>query len=755
MKNALIVVLFLMSCLFPNPVFAEDAEQREEVQIDVVEPIAPIKEVEELKDSIQVDDSAQEEITVEEVEVTEIEDSGKFDDIFESDDVFADVESEEDGVDIILLMDSSGSMLRTDPDRLRDQGAKLLLRFLGNNDQISIIQFDKETKTIHELRPIDSEKLLELDKAIESVSVKGGFTNISEAIAKAIDILDIFARKNSKKCVVLLSDGKMDPHPDHGSASELTEKALNTDIPRYISSDVKLYTVALSESADRDLLSELAKKTNGLHWYAPDVDTIHKKFSDLFMSLKQPQVVAMENGGFEIDGSVQEATFYINRNDQYAEVHIVDPLGTELSYGNTPDGYKWYHGKFFDVVTIKNPIPGSWVVTEANASSGFATLITDVELKVSWPITNAVLGDRVKVQARLLQEGSVLENEDLAKLLFYTYKIINVETGQVIAKGKLNDQAVNGDDTASDSTYSTVLSLDHTGDFKAFIGVTSPTFSRQRQIPFSVFDGLITLELKEEHGAKWFEARLTKNAAEIEKPQVAIMAKKEHGMILKFPLQAFGEDNDQFRLDAGALPPGSYELYAQVKGKKGEEEHEGTSKIIKFEVAGEKTQEHHEVEVVEVGAEEEVEEEHAETSMVLGAGLTAGSLVWAVLLGFLAIRKIDSSDTQVEIREPYVVGDDLLNKLKAIGQKAMHSQRDASDSDRAIFPTLAALFDNKEHIEHAYKRGLKRTGLIESNSSENEAVSEDGEQDEEGSAAAEAEENPAEETEKKDEGGEE
>ena len=47
-------------------------------------------------------------------------------------------------VDAIILLDSSGSMLRTDPKRLRDQAAKLFIRFLGDTDRVSLFQLTKK-----------------------------------------------------------------------------------------------------------------------------------------------------------------------------------------------------------------------------------------------------------------------------------------------------------------------------------------------------------------------------------------------------------------------------------------------------------------------------------------------------------------------------------------------------------------------------------------------------------------------------------
>ena len=51
-------------------------------------------------------------------------------------------------IDAVVIIDASRSMLRTDPQRLRNQGAKLFMRFLSEGDRLGIIQFDREAQAV-------------------------------------------------------------------------------------------------------------------------------------------------------------------------------------------------------------------------------------------------------------------------------------------------------------------------------------------------------------------------------------------------------------------------------------------------------------------------------------------------------------------------------------------------------------------------------------------------------------------------------
>lgn len=87
-------------------------------------------------------------------------------------------------------------------------------------------------------------------------------------------------------------------------------------IPSLKKKGIRVYTLALSELADRPFLAQIAKETNGLSWYADSVNEVHRVFSDLFLSLKKPQVLELTDKGFEIDSSSTEATFFVSRKNE-------------------------------------------------------------------------------------------------------------------------------------------------------------------------------------------------------------------------------------------------------------------------------------------------------------------------------------------------------------------------------------------------------------------------------------------------------
>lgn len=600
------------------------------------------------------------------------------------------------GVDIVILLDSSGSMRRTDPKRIRDQAAKLLIRFLTEDDRVAVFQFDREAKIVSPFVKLSPDNIPVIDSAIEKVPTEGGFTDLEAAIQGSYQLLTTEGRQDASRCVLLLSDGQMDPHPSRGTAETLTSQVISVDLPLYREKKIKLYTVAMSEEADRELLAKLASATDGLHWFAPDVDTIHLKFSSLMLALKAPQVVSLDKGGFEIDGSVSEATFYITRQEKTQNVILLDPTRKEITNTHLPPDVKWFKGELFDVITVRRPFPGNWAVGGVEPKEGFASLLTDLKLQVKLPKTNFNIGDNVLVVARLIDKDQVLNEPALREIVYFTYKIINSENGQIFSNGSLLDTGQNGDEIAGDSLYSTMLKLNQEGDFKALIGVTSPTFTRQQLIPFSVSSGMIHLKLiavdtfaTEPEG---FEVSLGKETRDLQNLKVQLVAKKgKDGQPFLLKITPAVDEKGKYRALTSQLRGGTFQVYATMKGSDAEGKHlQGTSETLDYEAAA------GEPELQESLNEEDTLKQSPQTKRDLLVGLLCIVLAfgWGGALGYIVYRRFNIGETTATVQPEYVVPGQMEVQLAAIRQKTAQTTRRAPNAeDLVIFQLVKETYD--------------------------------------------------------------
>ncbi len=406
--------------------------------------------------------------------------------------------AESDKIDAVLLLDTSGSMLATDPKSLRYEGAKLFINLLRPGDRVAIIAFDKDARVVSPfISHDDAAATKNLDEMVSKLTASGIYTDLLSGIEVAGDFIKANKRPDATAIILLLSDGKMDPDPAIGTASFRSEQLLNAVLPDLKSNSVKVNTIYFSEQADQQLLSEIALASEGASAFATSVDVIHKSFADLFLAVKKPQVVPLTGRGFSIDDDVQEATFYLNRAEGQ-ELVLSAPGGNEIRSNTTDSAVKWFVGQRFDVVTIESPEAGSWRVAGLASADGFATVLTNLKLVSDWP-NNVTAAEPTLLQVRLNEGDKPVELKEVSSNTRYGVQIVPTDkVAEPILEEPLYDDGTHGDKIAGDGIFSHRIALENPGDYRMWLVAKGPTFDRRQQLPFKVKPPLIQIVVTRE-----------------------------------------------------------------------------------------------------------------------------------------------------------------------------------------------------------------------------------------------------------------
>lgn len=501
--------------------------------------------------------------------------------------------AETENIDAVLLLDASASMRMTDPQRLRDQGAKLFTEFLKSEDRLAIVEFADQAKIIRPLSNFNSENRSEVTAQIEKVGNSGLYTDLLAGINVAWSVLKAQTRPDARPVIVLFSDGMMEPDPEKGIAAEFTDKLLFSVIPELKARGVRIHTLAFSSLADKELLSQIAASSEGMSWFTPEADRIHEAFANLFLAVKKPQIVPLTGRGFRIDQNVTEATFYINREDQ-EDLFLVTPSAVRLSAAGDLPGVKWFQGKQFDVVTVTNPEVGDWQVSGLASRDSFATVLTNLKLVTSWP-NSVKSGEKVLLQARLYEADKPVLLPEMSEVARYAFQITPTDkVSPPIIRAALNDDGRDGDRVARDGIFSALVELEEPGEYRLNVIARLPTFERSQQIPFGVKPRLVSVNIissekevepdsDQSTSADYFEVLLSADAVRLISPDVGLYAVDKNRRRLKIPLQESGSKN-RLLASVSVLPEeGVYSVHASfaASDRRGRRV-EATSNIIQY-----------------------------------------------------------------------------------------------------------------------------------------------------------------------------
>lgn len=249
-------------------------------------------------------------------------------------------------IDAVLLLDTSASMLTTDPAEKRMDAIRLFLSLLGEEDRIAAIGFDAAPRSLSDFRPLSPAHKAEIARLIhEQGQANGAYTNLRDPVQKALELLEN-RRPDAVPLAIMLTDGNMDlgdPELDR----QYTQELRDTIVPEFAAAGIKLYCLAFSGKSDFAFLESLARPTGGAAWNSEYAEDLKHLFASLFLAVKQPETLSVRGGHFRVDAQVQELTGASE--------------GGKLSL-QSPSGKLYTAEEGEDVIKVKNPEAGEWGV---------------------------------------------------------------------------------------------------------------------------------------------------------------------------------------------------------------------------------------------------------------------------------------------------------------------------------------------------------------------------------------------------------
>lgn len=440
-------------------------------------------------------------------------------------------------IDVVLLIDASGSMAwkDRDPEGIRKQGAKLFVDLCENNDRIGIMDFSTEANIVFPLYEIftPQDKII-LKEKIDKIEAKGEFTDIVLALQTALKEMSR-ARSDSIKAVIFLTDGEIDPDPgrdifsphnqdylqeikgasgDRKTISEIKEKykaivapvsreiLRNEVLSQYKENDIPVFTVAFGKGADVQVLKEIADFTVnevGIrnYYFIEKASSLQAVFSEILEQLKKTREKIMEEKiqfigeeivhKINIDDFIKEINFkfIFERKIIPSEVQISlrEPNGNIINRETQKEGVRHIFEEGYELYNINNPLPGTWeavIKGEKNVKLDITISTwgrTDLKILIGDDKTEYSVGDSIPITASLQIEGSRITSQNFLKNLQFFTRVEDPDGN--IKKFELFDDGAHTDKVRGDGIYGNLYTdTSISGDYIVKIvaqGITTET----------------------------------------------------------------------------------------------------------------------------------------------------------------------------------------------------------------------------------------------------------------------------------------
>ncbi len=171
-----------------------------------------------------------------------------------------------DPVDVLFVLDNSGSMRSNDPDRAMRTLVVDFASEMSSGSRLGVVVFDGSARLVEplsfEIGPGSRSKWL---GEMASIDYTGRWTNSPAGVERALYEFKQSGRDGVAKIVVFITDGLVDT----GDRSRDLEKKgwLKEELAAdAIREGVRIYGIALAEGADVELIQALAHRTGGEYW---------------------------------------------------------------------------------------------------------------------------------------------------------------------------------------------------------------------------------------------------------------------------------------------------------------------------------------------------------------------------------------------------------------------------------------------------------------------------------------------------------
>ena len=236
-------------------------------------------------------------------------------------------------LDVILVIDNSGSMKKNDPQYLVPRMVHDLISLLHENDRFGVIVFDNNARKIVRLGESGGQATADVveKKVDDALDYEGQRTNIYAGLEAAVYDLKNFGRSNSVKIAIILTDGKID------TGNVLRDEQDRKNLIDFLAKDasnngIRLCGIAFTNDADYALLQSLAVQSSGCYFRAfndRELSGVIKKLADF---LKKSRMAIQSRPHIPPPGTSESGPATIQKKPSSSQTIPVSSLDNKILY---------------------------------------------------------------------------------------------------------------------------------------------------------------------------------------------------------------------------------------------------------------------------------------------------------------------------------------------------------------------------------------------------------------------------------------
>lgn len=168
-----------------------------------------------------------------------------------------------EALDLIFVIDNSGSMKKNDPKFITPNVVSTFVKQLPIDSQVGMVLFDQRARLLTPLTLISNlDAQQQVIDSLKKIDYRGQRTNTPVGIERALYELKTNGRKGAQKGIIFITDGIVDTG-NIQKDQELTQWLKEDITAQCKQRKIRIFGIALTEAADFSLIQALASRTQG------------------------------------------------------------------------------------------------------------------------------------------------------------------------------------------------------------------------------------------------------------------------------------------------------------------------------------------------------------------------------------------------------------------------------------------------------------------------------------------------------------
>lgn len=379
-----------------------------------------------------------------------------------------------------VIVDASGSMLISDPDKLTSEALRLISNLAPEEEAtLGIWLFGEEPRVLLPESIVNKATKSKLASYVNSYVTQDVKTDLEAIIKLLLDTPDSGnLAPEFNRHWILVTDGMVDISLDEVVNKASRDRILNELMARLEERDIHLHTVSMTGYTDKDLLESLSLRTDATHTEVAIPEDLLDTFDRIFTQASPSDELPFDGNQFVVDDAIDELTLVVFHEDG-VQPRVVKPDGSLLSLVNDRNA-SVAASDHYTLITVRMPDAGVWQVNNVDLERSSIRVITNLSSQATKIAPIVFVNEPIYSTVGLFQKNVIIKDDNILNLVTVKQTLIRLS-------GEQKETILSHEMTQTNGQFKQRLEgIVEPGNYELVSLLDGKTFSRQLSQYFTV-----------------------------------------------------------------------------------------------------------------------------------------------------------------------------------------------------------------------------------------------------------------------------